>query len=721
MKTRIVVALAAALALPAAGHAQNLRSFRSEAELAAYLRGLPRPERGAAPQQGPPASCGSVTAAPVVRGGAEATGPAVIHGRVTGTEGTPIPGAIVRIMDLNLGATSAADGSFRLVIPAERLPQRRSVTAMAGVIGRESRAYSLELARGDSARADYALCAATLAMEGVVVTAVGTLQGRVAGASVEDAAESVTNNQHQGVDEGGIVKVHGDHLVMLRRGRLFTVAIGNGKLEPVSSVDAFGPGLDPEDGWYDELLVSGDQVVVLGYSYGHDATEVGIFHVDARGRLSHRATYHLRSDDYYSSRNYASRLVGTKLVIYTPLSLDGDDVKRSLPALRRWRPGAKEEDFRPIISATRIFRPGRELSAMEDLTLHTIMVCDLARPRLSCEATAVLGPWARVFYVSPTSVYVWVSEWERERRMAPSMVYRFPLSGAAPSAMGASGTPVDQFSFLESGDGHLNVLVRAQGRGEGMWRAERSAGDLALLRVPLSRFTDGRAAPASSYRNLPAAGSGALHNRFVGRHLLYGDGNGWGRPRAGGSALYAVPWAGGAPVQVPLPHGIDRIEVMGGDAVVVGADARDLHFTGIALRGRPRVAQRYVQRGASQGELRSHGFFYRPDDEDSGTLGLPIRGPGRPGYEHLFDESASILFLRNENARFREVGQLASRPELAVDDHCVASCVDWYGNARPLFLRGRVFALLGYEIVEGALTAGRLRELRRVSYAPAKR
>ena len=46
------------------------------------------------------------------------------------------------------------------------------------------------------------------------------------------------------------------------------------------------------------------------------------------------------------------------------------------------------------------------------------------------------------------------------------------------------------------------------------------------------------------------------------------------------------------------------------------------------------------------------------------------------------------------------------------------SCVDWYGNARPLFLRGRVFALLGYELVEGALEGGLFRETRRVSYAP---
>ncbi|MEZ4409456.1 MAG: hypothetical protein R3A52_23745 [Polyangiales bacterium] len=46
----------------------------------------------------------------------------------------------------------------------------------------------------------------------------------------------------QGVDEGDIVKVHGDHLVVLRRGRLFSVRAGDGALTPVSAVDAFGRG-----------------------------------------------------------------------------------------------------------------------------------------------------------------------------------------------------------------------------------------------------------------------------------------------------------------------------------------------------------------------------------------------------------------------------------------------------------------------------------------------
>jgi hypothetical protein len=35
-------------------------------------------------------------------------------------------------------------------------------------------------------------------------------------------------------------------------------------------------------------------------------------------------------------------------------------------------------------------------------------------------------------------------------------------------------------------------------------------------------------------------------------------------------------------------------------------------------------------------------------------------------------------------------------------------------------MHGRLLALLGYEIVEGTLDEGRMRELRRVNYAPGR-
>jgi hypothetical protein len=542
--------------------------------------------------------------------------------------------------------------------------------------------------------------------------------------AADDKPESITNTQHAGVDEGGIVKLHGDHLVVLRRGRLFTVAIGDNALKPISAVDAFGPDIDPGGTWYDEMLVSDDTVVVIGYSYARGGTEVGLFNIDRSGNLSYRSTYHLRSNDYYSSRNYASRLIGTKLIYYTPLYVwpDSSDVFAQFPAVRKWHKGATAAEFQRIVSATRVYIPEKRPNSSYGLALHTVTVCDLANQDFKCEATAVLGAPGRVFYVSPESVYVWTTDWSRygQRNQQSSMLYRMPLDGSSPSAIGVSGSPVDQFSFLESEDKHLNVLVRADSQGDGMWSAEVAAGDVAMMRVPLSLFNDGTDSASSwCYHPLPKPAGYTFQNRFVGNYLLYGTGSGWGAPEQNKQKnLYIVRWTDGDTNELAVNHGVDRIEALGSDAIVVGTDGTNLHFTAVRLGDAPALADEYVRKDASQGELRSQGFFYKPDGPNSGVLGLPISVAGRPGYRHLFEGSAAILFLRNDSLKFEEVGELGAQSEKAVDDACRASCVDWYGNSRPIFVRGRVLALLGYEIVEGNFKEGRMREMRRINYAP---
>ena len=563
--------------------------------------------------------------------------------------------------------------------------------------------------------------------DGYNAQAPATLAKEPAAKAGADKDDSITNTQHEGVDEGGIVKLHGDHLVVLRRGRLFTVRVGDGSLRPVSAVDAFGPDINPSDTWYDEMLVSENTVAVIGYSYDRGGTEVGLFQIDDAGKLAYRSTYHLRSNDYYSSRNYASRLIGSKLIFYTPFYFypGADNPFDTFPAVRKWHKGAKIGEFRRIVPAARIYRPEHELNPNYGLALHTVTVCDMADGGFDCKATAVMGPAGRVFYVSENAVYVWVNDYNRrgDQIRTDSMVYRMPLDGSGPSALTVWGNPVDQFSFLESEDEHLNVLVRSQGVGDGMWGAEVTAGGVALMRVPLSDFSDGsEIVSASNYRALPQPKGYTFQNRFVGDRLLYGTGSGWGTPENKNHAsLYVVDWAGDATDEVMLAHGVDRIEQMGSNAVVIGTDGRDLHFSSIRLDdGAPSIADVFTRKGASQGELRSHGFFYKPDGPDSGMLGLPISVPGRAGYRHLFESSAAILFLRNDSLHFEPVGELAARADRAVDDACRASCVDWYGNARPLFVRGRVLALLGYEIVEGTFADGRMRELRRVSYAPRR-
>lgn len=542
--------------------------------------------------------------------------------------------------------------------------------------------------------------------------------------------DAITNNQHASVDEGGIVKVHGDHFVVLRRGRLFTVRTAD--LAPVASIDAFAPGTDPTGAWYDELLVSGDTVVIIGYSYARGGTELGLFDIDARGALRARATYHLRSNDYYSSRNYASRLVGDKLVFYTPLYVPMHaDVTSWMPAMRRWSAGASSATFAPIASATSIYRPLYVPRAGEGLALHTVTTCDLSdRSEMRCRARGVLAGASRSFYVSPGAVYVWTTRWQPQAPgSGPAIVYRLPLDEHdEPGVLRSVGAPVDQLSFVEEG-GHLDVLVRPNGPGDAMWGPEIATASLALFRVPISAFsTRTRFAPPSAYTKLPSAGTGPLQNRFMGKHLVYATGTGWASTEApSDDHVYVTRFTEPAAPTfgIRVGHAVDRIEALGDDALAVGPDDDALHFTAVDLsskNARPRVASRYSRAGAVQGEVRTHGFFYRRDGDGDGVLGLPIRTSSRfDARYHAGAGSAKVLLLKNDGLALREAGTLsASEASTPGNDGCVASCVDWYGNARPIFMQGRVIALLGYELVEGRIVGARVQETRRASFAPRR-
>lgn len=556
--------------------------------------------------------------------------------------------------------------------------------------------------------------------------------GAPAQARTDDA---ITNTQVQGVDEGDIVKMHGDVLVVLRRGRLFTTRLGSDALTPISMIDAPPPGIT--GGWYDEMLISGNTIVVIGYNYQQTGTELGLFSINDQGQLSRRGTYYLRSGDYYSSRNYASRLLGSTLVFYMPVPLHGPGAE--MPAMRRGT-----DDWRALIDHERVYQPIQQTPY--HAVMHTIVRCDLAPTESggepACSAESVVGPASRNFYVSQSAVYLWVGgPLATESRRAPSnnaiphapapdaVVYRMPLNGGAPGALQVFGQPTDQLSFDEAADGHLDVLVRSEGRGDAMWRPEVASGDIALTRLPIADMN--AAVPMVStraYTPLPRVEGYGLQNRFVGDWVLYGAGaQGYygARPEGASATLYAAPVRGSARaavgandpwVSIPLSHPVERIEVMGSDAVVVGADSRALHFEDITFEGaNARIAGHYERAGASQGESRTHGFFYRQDSATSGVLGLPIRGANSGRFSELWQGSAGVLFLSVDHHQFREVGTLEARNE-HIEDHCVVSCADWYGNARPIFWRGRTFALMGYELVEGAVTPSALREVRRVNF-----
>lgn len=537
---------------------------------------------------------------------------------------------------------------------------------------------------------------------------------------------SITNVQIAGVDEGGIVKVIGDHLVILRRGRLFTISTRAGDLIPVASIDAFPPGVDASGDWYDEMLVRGDLIIVVGFSYDRGGTEINRFRMSSDGDLTYLDSHHLKSSDYYSSSNYASRIVGDRLIVYTPLYFDRSarDPLSDLPGLSRWEPRRERPVFERIASAREVYLPVplKTQGAATIEAMHTVSRCDLTSPELSCEATVVLGPNSRTFFVSQNAVYVWVapvwSGWEEDTG-GEGFLYRIPLDGGTPAAVKVAGAPVNQFSFNpDIINSRLDIVVTNLTDSDAAWGPEFAVGQPALLQLPTSRFGDGsQSAHRSDYRPLPGAeGVHIGHNRFAGGWLLYSL-NGWTR-NSGVSHLVAARLDGaGHPLTFQIEGGVRRIEQLGEDALLVGGHGETI-FTPVDLTSNviPYLDQGFVLPDSRQADSRSHGFFYRADPDPalrtSGLLGLPVMRLAGNAW------TAEMRFLRRQYGRLADLGRLGASPGRR-DDGCQASCVDWYGNARPIFLGDRLFALMGYELVEGAQSDEGIRELRRVDFGPA--
>ncbi|MBD3280290.1 hypothetical protein GF389_02070, partial [Candidatus Dojkabacteria bacterium] len=217
--------------------------------------------------------------------------------------------------------------------------------------------------------------------------------------------ESITNNQESGVDEGDIVKAYGDYFIILRRGKLFSVDVEN--MEAISQVNTYPEGFEA-DGWYDEILVNDDMIILIGYNYTERATEIGLFDINDSGKISHQNTYFVDSNDYYSSRNYASRLVDGELILYMPyyVAFDRNNYEPTFPKLHQWDKSKKVVvEGTAILDKTNVYKPVQETLYP---TLHTVMRCDVQN--FDCEAKGILGPYSRSFYVSSEAIYLWVSD-----------------------------------------------------------------------------------------------------------------------------------------------------------------------------------------------------------------------------------------------------------------------------------------------------------------------
>ncbi|HEX6911437.1 MAG TPA: TonB-dependent receptor plug domain-containing protein, partial [Longimicrobium sp.] len=138
---------------------------------------------------------------------------ATVTGRVTNAQGQPEAAVLVRIESLNVGASSGADGNYRLVIPGARIRAGQSVTITATRTGLSPVSRTITLSPGATLSQNFQMATSVLLLEDVVVTgtagptsrakvpftvstvraedievpppsAAGAIQGKVAGATV---------------------------------------------------------------------------------------------------------------------------------------------------------------------------------------------------------------------------------------------------------------------------------------------------------------------------------------------------------------------------------------------------------------------------------------------------------------------------------------------------------------------------------------------------------
>jgi hypothetical protein len=579
--------------------------------------------------------------------------------------------------------------------------------------------------------------AAPLAAESVVVT--GNRASDSAAASDET---SITNVQTRGVDEGGIVKMIGRFLITLQDGRLFvtdTRPNGQAGLQLVSRANVYRH--TNHNVWYDEMLVSGNRILVTGYSYAERASEINVFTIDDSGALNRETAFYISSNDYYDTENYATRLVNGNLVIYTPLALSriNPDAPMTWPLVRRW---LRDDDHRAITTAgVRLFDARsiyKPVQATRSPVVHSVSICPLGSPQsgdeLECRTTAFVGPSQREFFVSTSDIFVWTSPqpWadfvdnpcEDDRAQSlPATLYRVSMEDRGLTALIVRGRPDSQLA-MDASSSEFRALVNWNNCGRGDT-------EVRYFHAPLNSFgTRPATAPTRSFVRAPSPGTSNYEVRFTDTFVVYG-----GRPSYSSyppegrtietAPVIALPVARPtAPVTLNAPHGMIRIERTGDNIVLSGyrTDA-GLSMSLVDLRGQPRIASTVLLAGRFESENRSHAFNSLIGADGSGVMGLPtVTGVKESGRWVFRSQASDVSYVTvDAGGQLRRAGELEAGGAAAVDPsyHCEVSCVDWYGNTRALFLGSRVLGLSGTELIEGVLRNGHIEEVRRVNLSAA--
>jgi hypothetical protein len=591
-----------------------------------------------------------------------------------------------------------------------------------------------------------------IAAEKVVSSAAGSIESSAPSASPSDSSgadedtepsspsasttnETITNNQEVGVDEGGIVKNIGDSLVILRHGQLFAA-----KTNPSAPIQTDHMAVARNEAlagsvWYDEMLVKGDLVYVIGYRYGngsnegeweeessveddfalanpcqpsyYGAVEVNSFQLKA-GKFVRLQTQFFESADYYSFSNYTSRMIDGKLLMYSPYQ--ASDYCSSNKRYSIHIPQELELDAnnnfvakRPLFSAVNVFKNVEEIS--DSPTFHTIISCDLATDgKMNCSGQALIGDIVQERYVSANAVYLAGSD----------RVYSLGLKDLKMKAHAVSGSISSQFSFRETADS-LQIMMASGSEFDE--ESETVAEDdyfltnkaplpvqstLSLYSLPLAAFDDRGVQSLDGLSNLLLEGGSYWGTipRFIGKNLLFSQYDG------SKQKIYVYDTIAKKLRSIAAGGSVNRIEIFDENLAFLSIDGssadRDwesssstssLIMATLVLNQSELVMNSISAQGIYEAEGRSHAFSQKTLADGSHIFGLPTEKT----WNATGGGSTLNFFKVDTAAKVVSLGAIKSTNDIGL---CKTSCTDWYGNTRPIFLGNRIFALMGQELVE---------------------
>ncbi len=461
---------------------------------------------------------------------------------------------------------------------------------------------------------------------------------------------------------------HDDYLVVLRGGRLVTIApsepsriLGSVEVHPAA-----------------EVLVGAGRATVI--EAGNE-TKVAVFRLELNGSLTHEQTFWLRAN---GSDVPFSRLRGRELTLYVRHAAMGGEVVQ-LPAFRLHA----DAPWSRIGTAATIFG-----GLQPEHVFHTVLRCDLARRPVTCEAHSILGAASQVFHAAQDAVWIWA---EAPNRSLP-VLYRLPFADGAPGAVHMQGVPVGALSFEESAEERLlRVLVWLRARGAQTESDQPTRAELALARIPMSAVD--LSAPVlrrAAYIKLPEAAE--LTSRFIRGTLLYG-------PAAGPQLYVYDTHRDDPPRELRLGHGVDRIDPLGDHgALISGRGADRVVLSTLDLEGGKVVDHAVLRDDLQRGMRRVSTVYYQPSSEGAGILALPIHEDRLRVDGVGVEASSEVRFFQQRDLHLERLGSLTTRARSgdAADDL----------GARPIYAGGRITVLMGGELIEGVLDGNRLKQVR---------